>query len=675
MADEQDNILRQARERFERAAEADRENAEEAHDDLKFLVGEQWPEDIKREREADGRPVITIPRLGQFIRQVTGDIRINSPAIRVRPSGKESNKAVADVLTGLIRNIEQVSDASTAYITAAESAAGCGIGHFRVVTEYSDDDGFEQDIRIRRILNPFSVTWDPEAEALTRADANYCFVTARLPLEEFKERWPDANTSDFETTTENREYVGEWWDGETVRIAEYWCKKPVVKNLNLMADGAALDDEALAKANTEAALQRIDPPVVKRTRQVQTHEVVHYILNGVEVIEGPVTWPGRHIPIISVVGEEVHIGDRTVRSGIIRYAKDAQRLYNYMRSTAVEAGALQPKAPFIATPNQVKGHENQWREANRRNVPYLLYNPDGQAPGAPQRQLPAPIAAGFEQEAGIAVDDMKATTGIYDASLGQRSNETSGKAILARQREGDVGTFVYADKLAKAIGHCGRILVDLIPRIYTAERMVRVLGEDDEENIVPVNSEIELENGETFTLDLSTGEYDVVVQTGPSYSTKRAEAADSMMQFVKAVPGAAALISDLVAKNMDWPGAETIAERLKKALPPGIADDGQGQEQTQPQQPDPIALAKLKKLLAEADKTEAQAQGEKADAIKTELEIAQDMGGVNQLIVRMVQQALMQLLGPPQQGNGAQPDPGNVPGFLSPTGDPGDQLL
>ena len=395
-----DDVLQEARQRFSRAVDADRENAQQAHDDLKFRVGEQWPEDVKREREADGRPVLTINRIPQFIRQVTGDIRINRPAIRVRPVDSKSDPELARILTGLIRHIEQVSQAQTAYTTAADSAAACGIGHFRIVSEYSDDDGFEQDIRIRRILNPFSVAWDPDAEALTREDAKYCFVTARVPLDEFKTRWPDARTSDFDSADYDRDYLGDWWDGESVRVAEYWCKKTIVKTLHMMTDGKVFDDAGLAKAVAEvaegaeaaedgAAAPRgnsvVQQPTVKRTREVRTHEVVQYILNGVEVIEGPVKWPGRHIPIVSVCGEEVHIGDRTVRSGVIRYAKDAQRLYNYMRSTAVETGALQPKAPFIATPNQIKGHEIQWREANRRNVPYLLYNPDGQAPGAPQR--------------------------------------------------------------------------------------------------------------------------------------------------------------------------------------------------------------------------------------------------------------------------------------------------
>ena len=572
--EERDDILLLARHRFKRAVEADRENLAEAHDDLKFRVGEQWPEDVKQERESDGRPVLTINRIPQFIRQVTGDIRINRPAIRVRPVDDKSDPALARVLTGLIRHIEQVSQAQTAYTTAADSAAACGIGHFRIVSEYSDDDGFEQDIRIRRILNPFSVAWDPDAEALTREDAKYCFVTARVPLDEFKERWPDARTSDFDSSDYDRDYLGDWWDGEGVRVAEYWCKKAVVKTLHMMTDGKVLDDAGLAKAKAEAAEEGTDTPEVKRTREARTHEIVQYILNGVEVIEGPVKWPGRHIPIVTVCGEEVHIGDRTVRSGVIRYAKDAQRLYNYMRSTAVETGALQPKAPFIATPNQIKGHETQWREANRRNVPYLLYNPDRQALGAPQRQLPAPIAVGFEQEAAIAADDMKATTGIYDASLGQRSNETSGKAILARQREGDVSTFVYADNLAKAIAHAGRILVDVIPRIYDTERVVRVLGEDDTDRFVRVNAATMTPGGPRVLNDLAAGKYDVTVSTGPSYSTKRAEAAESMMQFVRAVPGAAALIADLVAKSMDWPGAEQIAERLKRALLREVRDAG-----------------------------------------------------------------------------------------------------
>jgi len=270
-----------------------------------------------------------------------------------------------------------------------------------------------------------------------------------------------------------------------------------------------------------------------------------------------------------VVGEEVHVGDRTVRHGIVRYAKDPQRLYNYWRTAAAESVALSPRAPWLVTPRQIEGQKKQWESANRGNPPYLLYSPDPSAP-PPQRIEPAYPPVALFQEAGIAADDMKAVTGIYDAGLGAQGNETSGRAILMRQREGDTGTYVYVDNLSRAIRHAGRILVDLIPRIYDTERTLRILGEDGGEGFTVINRVVPGPDGPVTLNDLGAGKYDVEVSAGPGFSTRRLEAAESMMAFVQAVPQAGAVIADLIARNMDWPGAEAIAERLRRLLPPGL---------------------------------------------------------------------------------------------------------
>jgi hypothetical protein len=660
MADE--DLLRQIRERFERCVDADRDNREAALDDLEFRAGEQWPEDILTERESDGRPVITINRMPQFIRQVTGDIRINRPAVKVRPVDDKSDPDKAEILTGLVRHIEQASNAHLAYINAADGAATCGMGHFRVETEYADDDVFDQDIRIRRITNPFAVYWDPMAEELTKEDAGYCFVTSRMLLDDFEEAYPDASTSDFEPsgTEEAQEGMNHWWDGKSVRIAEYWCKKPITKNLGLLMDGSVVDlDE---NPDMEG--------VVTKQRKVKTHKIVQYIVNGVEVLEGPHDHAGKYIPIVTVSGEEVHIGERTVRHGVIRYAKDPQRLYNYWRTTTAETIALAPKAPFILTKEQIKGHEASWKQANRVNLPYLTYNADSKAPGAPQRQLPAQIPAALVNESMSAADDMKSVTGIYDAALGNRSNETSGKAIMARQQEGDVGTFVYVDNLAAAIGYCGKILVDLIPKIYDGQRVVRMLGEDDSEDFAEINKpvqEVDAEGNvyETIQNDLSVGKYDVVVSTGPSYSTKRMEAADSMMQFMQTLPGAANMVADLIAKNMDWPGADAIAERLKKTLPPGIDEDA---PQPQAPPPDPRIEADMMKNKADImkaqvdmEKTRVETEGKELDNATKQMELSKMAGVMQTAVTQAVQQTLMQILGPPQMV--PQPGPGPEPGF------------
>ena len=646
--EDQRDFLRQARERFERAWAAERENRIEALDDLKFRAGEQWPENVKSERQAASRPTLTINRMPQFIRQVTGDIRQNKPAIKVRPVDGNSDPALARTISGIIRHIEQASDAAVAYNTAADGAATCGIGHFRIVTEYADDDAFEQDIRIRRIRNPFAVYWDPDAEALTREDARWCFVTERLPLEDFKARWPEASPVWFETN-EARDELDRWWDGETVRIAEYWVKEPVTKKLALLESGETVSLDGLGK-KAVAAL-----PVV-RTREVETHKVVHYLLNGAEILEGPHDWAGRYIPVVPVCGEEVHIGDRVVRHGIIRYAKDPQRLYNYWRTTAAESVALAPKAPWLLTPRQLEGQKAKWESANKGNPPYLLYNPDPSAP-PPQRTVPAHPPVAMFQEAQIAVDDLKAVTGIHDASLGAQGNETSGRAILMRQRVGDVGTFVYIDNLARAIRHAGRILVDLIPRIYDTERTVRILGEDDNETFAVINQVALGPDGPVVLNDLSAGKYDVEVVTGPSFSTKRIEAAESMMAFVQAVPSAAALISDLIARNMDWPGAEAIAERLKRALPPGVATDGPVGAETPP--PDPAALLAAAQAQAGLAKTQAEIEGKQLDNAKKQLDLSEGADGMEALVERKVMESLAAMLN--DDGTPVAPKPAAIP--------------
>lgn len=660
-----DDILSLARERFDRAWEFDQVNREDALDDLHFRAGEQWPEEEKRKRREEGRPTLTINRMPQFVKQVTGDIRQNRPSVKVRPVDSGSDPDVAKVFSGIIRHIEQASDAQSAYVTAADSSATCGIGHFRILTEYASDKGFEQRIRIKRIRNPFAVYWDPDAEELTREDAKYCFVSERISMEEFKARYPDASTADFEGSQETEDWLTQWWDGETVRIAEYWVKKPEKKTIALLGDGQVVDFQ--------------DGMPVSRTRVVETFKVCCYKLNGVEVLEDVQEFAVGYIPIIPVVGEEVHIGDRIVRHGIVRFAKDPQRMYNYWRTTGVESIALAPKAPWLLTPQMIEGHKGMWEMANKGNPPYLLYNADPQSNRVPQRQQPPTPPAAMWQEAAVAADDMKATTGIYDASLGAQGNETSGRAIMARQQEGDTGSYVYMDNLARAIRYAGKILVAMIPKIYDTQRVVRLLGEDDTEDFVELNVPVQDEAGnvtyatvltdkqgrEIYKPTLDAGEYDVEIVTGPSYATKRIEAADSLLSFAQAVPQAGAVIGDLIARNMDWPGAEQMAERLKKLLPPGIADDDEKLSpeemqarqaaQQQAQMAQQVALAKAQadienarasaaRDMSSAQKTQAETEGAMLANAQKALELAMQSGQIDQLVAQIVQQQVQQVL-------------------------------
>lgn len=544
-----DDILSEMRAFKKDAEQADSHNRTAMEDDLRFLEGHgQWDERIKAAREADGRPCLTINKLPQYVNQVANDIRQSRPSIKVRPVDSQSDPAKAKLLEGLIRNIEYVSKADQAYDTAGFYAVAGGFGAIMVETAYSSDDSFEQDIRIKRVKNPLTVFIDPASEEADGSDMMRALVTSLMPKKAFKKKYPKAAA---DCSIEGSEWA-DWYSSESVRLAEYWTREPVMREIALMQDGSVMDAESA------------DPEQIVSTRSAPSWKVTYRLCTGNEVLEEK-TWPGKYIPIVPVYGEEIDINGKIYRRGLIRNAKDSQRMYNYWRTTATELVALAPKAPMLVTDRHIEGREHEWAMANVSPRPYLTYTPDSQAP-LPQRIEPASVPQGVFTEAQVAVDDMKSVTGIYDASLGARGNETSGRAILMRQREGDNATFVYPDNVARAIAQVGRIVIDLIPKIYDTARMVRVLGEDGTEEIVGVNQP----GIDGLLNDLTIGKYDITVQSGPSYATKRMEAAETMMQFVQAQPQLAPLIGDLIAKNMDWPGADKIADRLVAMLPPQL---------------------------------------------------------------------------------------------------------
>ncbi len=569
MAESDYDLIGDAKARFKEAYDAIDVNRGEMLDDLNFLNGDQWPNALKNDREADGRPCLVINKMQAFVDQVIGDLRRNTPSIVIKPVDDNSDVETADILTGLIRNIQVQSDAEIVYDTAAEHSIVCGEGSFRVITEYSDDDTFDQDIRIRRLKNSFQVFWDPNAVMWDKADARYCFVTERIAKDEFEQLYPDKATMPAEGGRDKDPY---WGDDHTIRIAEYWRKKPVKKTMrlyrNVITDEEITTDEELDEMNWS----------VLREREVDTHKIVMSKLNQVEELEPEAEWPGKLIPIVTIYGKELNIENKTVYRGIIRNAKDPQRLYNYSRSMSAEAVSLAPKAPWLVTAKQIKNYQAMWAQAHKKNFPYLPYNPDPQATGPPQRTFPNMSHTGIKDEIMISDQEMHDTTGLQQSSLGKEGNEKSGKAILARQREGDIGNFVFHDNIARALRHCGRIILELIPHIYDTPKVVRVLGEDEEAEFVPIN-QIFTDEADGITekiYDLTAGKYDVVVSVGPSYTTQREESAEMMMEFLRVIPQAAPLIADLLAKNFDWPGAQEIAERLRAMVPPQVLGNQPG---------------------------------------------------------------------------------------------------
>jgi len=603
-------FLALARKRFEAALENDKENRADALDDLKFYNGDQWPDTLKKEREQEGRPCLVINKLQEKVDQVVGDQRQNRPQIQIIPVDGNSDPDTAETMEGLIRNIEYTSDAEEVYDMAFESAVICGRGWFRILTEYSDDDVFEQDIVVESIPNPFSVYWDAGAQKRNLSDAMHMFVTELLTEEQFNSRYPGKRAAPLDVG--DQADFTHWRVDDKIRIAGYWIKVPMRKTIFQLSDGTVTDIEPEQPQMVQDEItgeEYPDGPTVARSRIVDSFKVVQYVISGADILEGPNWWAGKYIPLIPVWGKELNIaGARKIR-GLVRYAKDPQKMFNYWESKATEQVALAPLAPYIITARQIRGHEKVWKEAHKRTIPYLVYEHDENAP-PPKRQSGPGIPTGLEQRAKVNSEHIKSTTGLYDPSLGARSNETSGRAILLRQREGDTATYAFIDNLARAIRWTGKILVDLIPKIYDTERMVRVTDIKGEQTLVPIN----VQQGQEKINALDVGKYDVVVKAGPSFTTQREEAVDAMMQIAQANSEIFLLIGDVLVQNMDWPGAQQIAKRLQPVAQAMLARLGGAPEQEEEQQEDPILQYKVGEAEARMKGAQYNAEKSKAEA-------------------------------------------------------------
>jgi hypothetical protein len=609
----------------ERARNADEDNIKEALLDLEMRAGlNHWDSELSKKRRDEGRPCLVVNQLPQYVRQVTGDIRQMRPALKAHGVDDEADPEKAELVSDVLRYIESVSNATDAYFRAVDSQVTCGIGHWRIVTDYCNDDDDTQDILIQTVDDQVNVMWDPDANKPSREDARFCFVPVDVTFDEFKRRYPNASASSFDEVDTWRAAnvdIDNWWTGtkDTVRIAEFW--------------------EREVSETTDA----------KTKRKRRSVRVMRSIVSGTEILEGPEEWKGRYIPIVPVIGEEVLIAGRKYRHGVVRFARDSQMRYNMAVSSETEIVALQPKAPFMATAKQIGDYTDLWNKANSANLPFLLYEPDPQAPGAPQRVQPPVTSSGFLEAMQRAQEEMHATTGIYPSALGARSNETSGTAIRARMQEGDTGTYVYSDNFQRALQHTGRVLTDLIPHYFDTTRTLRIRGEDGEMSEIKINQPQAgmLDEYGKPPLDPATrmdiGKYDVVVRAGPSYTTKREETREAMKEFM-ADPMMRQAFGDLYIGLMDAPNADRWQERFKELLPPpikaledkremeraGITPEMQAQMQQQ-QVPPPEVIAQqaqaevvnsIEGQLKQADLAikAAQARKAEADAAKAEIE-------------------------------------------------------
>lgn len=596
--------IRLARKRFATVVQAQSENRAESILDMKMLLGgeEQWEPEARKAR--NGRPTLSINKFPKFLRAITGDQRQNRPSIKVRGVDSQSDPQIATILEGHIRNIEYTSNAAYAYDNAFKMPVAAGFpGYWRILTEYADDDSFEQDIRIVPIRNHFSVYMDHSVVPY-QGKEQFAFVVETISSEQFKQQYPKIEIQSFPEQGQGDE-ESLWFDGEGVRVAEYFYLEPITRNVYQLETGEVIEENAkikklIIKQDGQKFLQSQEGliPIIKE-RSVKTQKVMWCKLCGHDkLLEGPQEWAGKYIPIIPVMPEELIIEGKTYWKGPLRDARDPQRLYNYVASANIEAVALSPKAPFVVGQKQIEGHEAQWQGAHLLPYPYLVFNDENGNVQAPRRSDPVQTQPGLITTMQQANMDFEDTIGIFRAGLGAPSNEKSGIAIKERKESSDVGTYEYHDNLSRAINWSYRVLLDLIPRIFDTERGLRLMNPDDTESFAPINKEIidPVTGEKTIINDISQGKYDVVATLGPAYSTQRQEAqtilSDVLNNIAKVAPQAVPIIMPRLFKLMDYPEAADIAKELEEMF-------GKGQDQGPNPQQEAMMRLQVEKILSE----------------------------------------------------------------------------
>lgn len=566
------DFLSEMRKEYQADIDYDRINRSQALDDKKFSAGEQWDPIVLEQRK--GLPCLVINSIPQFTAQLVGDWRESRKAIKILATNDE-DVDIASIRADMIRAIEVQSRADRVYDSSFESLVQCGDGAFRIAVEYARDDVFDQDIFIRPIEDVHATVWDRFSVDPTGRDAKRVFVDDRMPISEFKRKYPGKDPSDLIDDTNDLQTwnVEGWIDADSYRVTEYWRLIQRRKVIALFGNGKIFE---LDGTNGEELVEKYGNPV--KTRIAWCSYAQMHLVTAFCILEGPFEYRLNRLPIIRMSGRVVNVGGRRVRYGLVRFMKDAVRLRNFWRSVAAEQLGYAPKAQWMATESAVEGREDKIRAAHLSRDPLLVFNDEAVFGQNVQRMDPPVMQDALLNESAVNAQDMKDVTGIHDASLGVRSNETSGRAIMARQKEGDVASLTFYDNGNAAVLEAGDVINQLIPQVIDGTRTLLTIGEDQAPKLIRVNDPML-----PGSPDLAVGMFQVTLSTGTSYSTKRQEAAQALMDMIQVAPQIAQIAGDLIATNMDFPGAEKLAKRLKKTVPPQFLEDDDPDKQQGPQ--------------------------------------------------------------------------------------------
>lgn len=569
-------------------------------DDLKFAEADaynnyQWPNSVRRLRDIDDRPCITVNKTRMHNLQVINDAKQNKPEPRIRPVGGEASLESAEAMEGIVRHIQYRSKFSTILDQASSFQVRAGFGVYRIATDYADDDTMDQDIFIRPIIDPLSVMFDPDAKLADKSDGKMALIFDNIPRDEFEDIYPEYK--DFSPARSISASEDSWIGQDYVRICEFFYKTSNTKKLIKFTDPT--DGKVLTMREDhipKVILDMVTDDPATQSRLVQLTEVRHVVIIGDSIAEENV-WLGKYIPLIPVIGEETIIDGIMDRKGHTRALIDPQRMYNYWASAAVEFGALQTKTPWIAPAAAVEGHEPLWNSANKQNVSVLIFNHmDDEG-----NEIPAPVRPQLPEQAPLYMSGMQTTqlemmmvSGQYQTQMGQQGNERSGKAIQERQRQGDNATYHFINNQAIAVRLTGEIILDLIPKIYNSPRVLQMLAKNGKDSL-PVKIDPDgaqawaVEQGEDQKiaqriLNPAVGKYDVQADIGPAYGTAREEAFAAMTQILTQAPEMTTIIGDILLKNADFPGAEEASRRMERMVPAQAKSGGPTKEEAQLQE-------------------------------------------------------------------------------------------
>lgn len=585
--------------RYTASFAAEQDERDNCLEDMRFcfVPGSQW-DDASTQQRRD-RPRFAINKVVGPVNTAIGEQRQNRISIKVRAGDDGASKDVADTLGGLVRNIEQQSHFKDVKDTAYKDLCAGGFGAWYITTEYENENSFDQNVKIKAIKSAASsVFYDTAATDELKRDAKWIVVTQDVDKADFRAKYPDASTGELPKSGS----LSGWQSRDTIRVADYWVKEPYMVETALMSDGTiiTLDKESTTVID-DLAMQGI---TITKTKKSIAQKIVMYKMTAGEIVEGPFEWAGNHIPVVPIFGYNTWIDGNHFYCGMVRHAKDPQRVYNYATSQAIEISALSPKDPIWLTATQAQGHEKQLKSFNTTNKPFMFYNADPDAPGAPQRTGAPSVQAALLQQVQQADADIQSTTGFYAPALGDNQNDQSGRAILALQRKSNLSTFELLDNLNKAVEWTGQIIVDLIPAIYDTARTISILGESGAQSTAKLNTMVvdEATGQQVMVNDLRKGSYKVESTVGPTFATQRAEGLNFLTKLSDSNPLFSSVSADLMAQSIDFPYAEELTARVRKQLiKEGIVEPNedemqamQGQEQQGPSPLEQLAFEERK---------------------------------------------------------------------------------